>query len=42
MIDELVFQERRLFRDPSGVKMKSRMNDETLLSTTPWPGGEGP
>ncbi len=41
MIDELVFDERRLFCDPSGIKRKNKMNDTTLLSTTPWPGGDG-
>jgi three-Cys-motif partner protein len=42
MIDELVFDEKRLFRDPAGIKRQRQMNDTTLLSTRPWPGGKGP
>ena len=40
-IDELTFDERDLFPDHRTMKMKSQLNDETLLSTRPWPGGEG-
>jgi len=40
-IDELVFKDQRLFRDPKSVKRPDKLNDKTLLSTTPWPGGEG-
>jgi three-Cys-motif partner protein len=40
-IDELVFDERRLFPDPKSVKRKDKVNDKTLLATTPWSGGEG-
>ncbi len=39
MIDELVFKEKKLFPDPSTLKRKTQLNDATLLSTTPWPGG---
>jgi hypothetical protein len=42
MIDELVFQEGRLFANPRTLKTKGKLNDETLLSTQPWPGGKGP
>jgi three-Cys-motif partner protein len=41
LIDELVFDEARLFRDPKTVKQEKRLSPEALLSTTPWPGGEG-
>lgn len=41
MIDELVFEDRLLFPDPKTVKQKARLNDETLLSITPWLGGAG-
>jgi len=40
MIDALVFKEKRLFADPRTRKSKTQLNDETLLSTRPWPGGE--
>ena len=39
MIDDMVFREKKLFPDPRTVKQKSRINDQTLLSTKPWPGG---
>ena len=42
MIHELVFTEGRLFRDPKSIMRKTQLNDTTMLSTTPWPGGEGP
>jgi len=42
MIDELVFQDSRLFPDPSTPRKPGMMNDKTPLSTTPWPGGKGP
>ncbi len=38
MIDDLVFREKKLFPDPRTVKQKSRINNQTLLSTKPWPG----
>lgn len=41
MIDGLVFKENRLFADPRTVKRKNKLNNETLLSTKPWPGGGG-
>ena len=41
MIDDLVFKENRLFADERTQKRKSQLNDQTLLSTTPWPGGKG-
>jgi hypothetical protein len=41
MIDGLVFKENRLFADPRTVKRKNKLNNETLLSTIPWPGGGG-
>ena len=37
IIDEIVFTEKRLFADPSTLKRKGRLNDQTLLSTQPWP-----
>lgn len=40
MIDDLVFKEMRLFADPRTRKRKNQLNDETLLSTGPWPGGK--
>lgn len=40
MIDDLVFKEKRLFADPRTRKRKNQLNDATLLSTKPWPGGE--
>jgi three-Cys-motif partner protein len=42
MIDDLVFKEGRVFPDLKSMKLKTRLNDETLLSTTPWDGGKGP
>lgn len=41
VIDELTFDEKRLFPDRRTMKRKNQLNDETLLSTRPWPGGEG-
>ncbi len=40
MIDELAFEEKRLYPDQSTMKRKKQLNDETLLSTRPWPEGE--
>jgi three-Cys-motif partner protein len=42
MIDDLVFKdkEKRLFADPRTRKRKNHLNDETLLSSRPSPGGE--
>lgn len=39
IIDELTFTEKRLFPDRRAMKRKTQLNDETLLSTRPWPGG---
>ena len=36
MIDELVFRERRLFADQRTLKMKDRLNNDTLIATKPW------
>jgi len=41
MIDELVFKEHRLFPDNTTMKRKNQLNDQTLLSTKPWPRGGG-
>lgn len=41
MIADLVFKEKRLFADPRTRKRKNQLNNETLLSTRPWSGGEG-
>ncbi len=41
VIDTLTFEEKRLFPDRRTMKRKAQLNDETLLSTRPWPGGEG-
>lgn len=41
LIDELTFNEGRLFPDRRTMKRKTQLNDETLLSRKPWPGGEG-
>ncbi len=41
VIDDLTFKEGRLFPDRRTMKLKSKLNDKTLLSTKPWPGGEG-
>jgi len=41
VIDELTFTEKRLFPDRRTMKRKTQLNDKTLLSTKPWPGGEG-
>lgn len=40
MIDELAFEEKRLYPDQSAMRRKKQLNDETLLSTKPWPRGE--
>lgn len=40
VVDDLVFKEKRLFADPRTLKRKNRLNDQTLLSTKPWPGDE--
>lgn len=42
MVNELVFTESRLFADPTTRRIERKLNDFTLLSTTPWPGGKGP
>ena len=41
MIDALAFEENRLYPDQRTMKRKKQLNDQTLLSTKPWPGGEG-
>lgn len=41
IINELTFDEMRLFPDRRTMKRKNQLNDDTLLSTNPWPGGEG-
>lgn len=41
VIDDLTFTEKKLFPDRRTMKRKTQLNDETLLSTKPWPGGEG-
>ena len=41
VINELAFKEGRLFPDRRTMKRKTQLNDETLLSTKAWPGGEG-
>jgi three-Cys-motif partner protein len=41
MIDALAFEEKRLYPDRKTMKRKKNLNDQTLLSTKPWPGGEG-
>ena len=41
IINDLTFKEGRLFPDRRTMKLKSKLNDRTLLSTKPWPGGEG-
>ncbi len=41
VIHELAFEEGRLFPDRRTMKRKTQLNDETLLSTKAWPGGEG-
>ncbi len=40
VIHELVFEEKRLYPDQKTMKRKTQLNDETLLSTKPWPGGK--
>ena len=40
VIDELTFGEGRLFPDRRTMKRESHLNDVTLLSTRPWPGGD--
>ncbi|MFQ5792146.1 MAG: three-Cys-motif partner protein TcmP [Gemmatimonadota bacterium] len=40
VIDDLTFKETRLFPDRGTMKRKRQLNDDTLLSTRPWPGGE--
>lgn len=39
IVNELTFTEKRLLPDRRTMKRKSQLNDETLLSTRPWPGG---
>lgn len=41
VIDELTFGEGRLFPDRRTMMRRSQLNDQTLLSTRPWPGGGG-
>jgi len=41
IIDELTFEEKRLFPDRRTMKQKTRLNDETVLSTKPLTKGEG-
>lgn len=41
IINDLTFKEGRLFPDRRTMKRKKQLNDQTLLSTKPWPGGEG-
>jgi three-Cys-motif partner protein len=36
MVDELVLSEGRLFADPSTIKRKGMLNDDTLISVRPW------
>lgn len=36
---ELVFKDGKLFANPTTLRVKGKLNDETLLSTTPWPIG---
>ena len=38
MIDELTFDEGRLYPDRSTMKKKTQLNENTLLSANPWPG----
>ncbi|MFQ5597701.1 MAG: three-Cys-motif partner protein TcmP [Nitrospiria bacterium] len=39
IIDDMTFKERRLFPDPRTLKKKTQLNNNTLLSSKPWPGG---
>lgn len=41
IIDEMTFQEKRLYPDRRTMKRRTQLNNETLLSTKPWPGGGG-
>lgn len=41
IIDELTFNEGKLFPDNRTMKRKKQLNDETLLSTREWHKGEG-
>lgn len=36
MIDELAFQEGQLFPNPLTLKIKNKLNDDTLIATLPW------
>ncbi len=40
IIEDLCFSDKRLFADPRTSKRKGKVNDDTLLSTKPWPGGK--
>ncbi len=40
MIDDLYLSEKRLFANPRTLRRKNKLNDQTLLSINPWPGGE--
>lgn len=37
MIEELTFKESRLFGNPLTMRRKGKLNEDTLLKTTPWP-----
>lgn len=41
IIDELTFDENRLFPDRRTMRRPKQLNDQTLLSTKLWPGGQG-
>ena len=36
MIDELTFQEGRLYANTPTMKVGNKLNDDTLLSAIPW------
>jgi len=40
IVDDLTFKEKKLFPDHRTMKRKTKLNDETLLSARPWPGGK--
>jgi hypothetical protein len=37
MIDELTFKEGRLYADKRTMKSATKLNNDTLLSSKPWP-----
>ena len=41
IINKLTFDEERLFPDRRTMKRTRQLNDATLISANPWPGGEG-